>query len=97
MICNVSPSESSSGEILSSLRFAERTKKVENKARVNIDPKLEQLNALLKEQEELLTENARLASELEALHKENAKLRATLTDVMQEKCKKKGCGKCIIA
>ena len=40
MICCVSPASMNSAETLSSLRFAERTKKIKNRATINRDPKL---------------------------------------------------------
>merc|ERR1719506_3142861 len=47
MICNVSPAEINAEETMSSLRFAERAKKVENSATVNRDPKSARLAELL--------------------------------------------------
>ena len=40
MICNVSPASMNADETISSLRFAERAKMIENKATVNRDPKV---------------------------------------------------------
>ena len=40
MICNVSPASMNAEETISSLRFAERAKMIENKATVNRDPKV---------------------------------------------------------
>ena len=46
MLCCVSPSSASADETLSSLRFAERAKKVRNVAKVNLDPAAARLAAL---------------------------------------------------
>merc|ERR1719436_1793463 len=49
VICNVSAARASAEETLSSLRFAERTKKIENKAVVNREPKSARIAELLQE------------------------------------------------
>jgi len=49
MICNVSPAQINADETMSSLRFAERAKKVKNQATVNRDPKNQRILELLKE------------------------------------------------
>jgi hypothetical protein len=54
LICNVSPAKSSIAETLSSLRFAERAKQVQNKAKVNADPKAVARLRLMEENNRLL-------------------------------------------
>jgi len=39
MIANISPSESSYEETLSTLRYADRAKRIKNKPKINEDPK----------------------------------------------------------
>jgi len=39
MIANISPTESSSEETLSTLRYADRAKRIKNKPKINEDPK----------------------------------------------------------
>ena len=63
LICNISPAKSSVAETLSSLRFAERAKQVENKATVNQDPKAVARLRLMKE-------NSRLLDMVQALRKQ---------------------------
>jgi kinesin family protein 3/17 len=53
MICNVSPAQINAEETMSSLRFAERAKKVKNQATVNRDPKNQRILELLKENKAL--------------------------------------------
>lgn len=67
MICNVSPARLSAEETLSSLRFAERAKKVENTATVNRDPKSERIVELLQENKALRAKVARLEAHVERL------------------------------
>lgn len=67
MICNVSPAEINTEETLSSLRFAERAKKIENKATVNRDPKTARIA-------ELLEENKVLKAQVQALQAHAARL-----------------------
>ena len=54
LICNISPAKSSIAETLSSLRFAERAKQVQNKAKVNADPKALARLRLMEENNRLL-------------------------------------------
>ena len=54
LICNISPAKSSIAETLSSLRFAERAKQVQNKAKVNSDPKALARLRLMEENNRLL-------------------------------------------
>jgi hypothetical protein len=54
LICNISPAKSSIAETLSSLRFAERAKQVQNKATVNQDPKALARLRLMEENNRLL-------------------------------------------
>ncbi|CAM9118628.1 unnamed protein product [Scytosiphon promiscuus] len=51
--CNVSPIEASEPETLSTLRFAERLKKVKNKMVVHMDPRSKEILALRRENAEL--------------------------------------------
>jgi kinesin family protein 3/17 len=67
MICNVSPAEMNAEETTSSLRFAERAKKVENTATVNRDPKSARLAELLQENMALKEKVGRLESYVEKL------------------------------
>jgi kinesin family protein 3/17 len=53
MICNVSPAEVNAEETTSCLRFAERAKRIENKASINIDPKAAKLAELMEENKAL--------------------------------------------
>ena len=63
MLCNISPATMNAPETSSSLRFAVRTKKIENLAVVNRDPKLARIA-------DLTEENARLRKEVEMLKEE---------------------------
>eukprot|EP00439_Symbiodinium_sp_Y106_P064675 s4067_g10.t1 len=65
MICNVSPAKINVDETLSSLRFAERAKKIENKAVVNRDPKGERILELLQENKALRAKIARLEAHVD--------------------------------
>jgi len=67
MICNVSPAKINVDETLSSLRFAERAKKIENKAVVNRDPKGERILELLQENKALRAKIARLEAHVDRL------------------------------
>ncbi|CAE7040794.1 KIF3A [Symbiodinium natans] len=67
MICNVSPARINADETLSSLRFAERAKKIENKAVVNRDPKGERILELLQENKALRAKIARLEAHVDRL------------------------------
>lgn len=60
LICNISPAKSSVAETLSSLRFAERAKQVQNNATINQDPKAV---ARLR----LMDENVRLKKQVHSL------------------------------
>jgi len=60
MLACVSPASINRDETLSTLRFAERAKKIKNKARVNVDPAAARIA-------ELLEENRRLAARVEEL------------------------------
>ena len=66
LICNISPAKSSIAETLSSLRFAERAKQVQNKATVNQDPKALARLRLMKENTRLLAMVHSLRSQLQA-------------------------------
>jgi len=67
IICNVSPAKINAEETLSSLRFAERAKKIENKAVVNRDPKGERIVELLQENKALRAKIARLEAHIDRL------------------------------
>lgn len=67
IICNVSPAKINAEETLSSLRFAERAKKIENKAVVNRDPKGERILELLQENKALRAKVARLEAHIDRL------------------------------
>lgn len=60
MICNASPAQINAEETMSSLRFAERAKKVKNQATVNRDPKNQRILELLKENQALRAKCDRL-------------------------------------
>lgn len=64
MVCNVSPAKINAEETLSSLRFAERAKKIENKAVVNRDPKGERIAELLAENKALKAKVDRLEAHI---------------------------------
>lgn len=64
MICNCSPARVNVEETLSSLRFAERAKKIENKARVNRDPASEKFMELAEENKVLRAKVARLEAHI---------------------------------
>src|SRR4051812_654345 len=53
MIANISPAASSSGETLSTLRFADRAKQIQNKPTLNIDPKVRRIRELQRELQRL--------------------------------------------
>lgn len=67
MICNISPAQMNEEETTSSLRFAERAKKVENQATVNRDPKAARLAELLQENKALRDKVEHLESYVEKL------------------------------
>lgn len=64
IVCNVSPAKVNAEETLSSLRFAERAKKIQNVAKVNRDPKSEQLLRLAQENKALHAQIERLESHI---------------------------------
>lgn len=67
MICNVSPAQINAEETLSSLRFAERAKKIENVVTVNRDPKNAKIAELLEENKRLQAKCARLEEHINRL------------------------------
>ncbi|CAE8728653.1 unnamed protein product [Polarella glacialis] len=67
IVCNISLAKINAEETLSSLRFAERAKKIENKASVNRDPKGERIV-------ELMQENKALKAKVDRLEAHVAKL-----------------------
>lgn len=67
MMCNVSPAEINVEETMSSLRFAERAKKVENKATINRDPKGARIAELLQENKALRAKVDRLEAHVARL------------------------------
>ena len=66
MLAAVSPIQSNLHESLSTLRFAERAKQIENKATIYIDPAHAKLVELLALCKKLQAENATLRSQLQA-------------------------------
>ncbi len=72
MLCNVSPAKVNAAETASSLRFAERTKKIENRATVNRDPKL----ALIAE---LTDQNGKLRGEVKRLRQKITEVEGMLS------------------
>lgn len=64
MVCNISPAESNADETVSSLRFAERAKKIENTARVNRDPKAARIAELAAENKALRAKIDRLEAHI---------------------------------
>ena len=77
MICCVSPAEMNSAETMSSLRFAERTKKIKNCARVNRDPKLARIA-------ELTEENQRFKKKIKELERELEETQNKLSDLTRK-------------
>ena len=67
MICNISPSSLNADETISSLRFAERAKKVVNKATVNQDPQGARIAELLEENGALKKRMAALEAHIKSL------------------------------
>merc|ERR1712217_523843 len=67
IISNVSPARINAEETLSSLRFAERAKKIENKATVNRDPRNERLMKLMRENKALQAKVNRLEAHIARL------------------------------
>ena len=67
MICNVSPASICSGETASSLRFAQRAKKIRNTAVVCQDPRVARINALAEENQALKLELRKLRRRVEEL------------------------------
>lgn len=67
LICNVSPATSNADETLSSLRFADRAKCIENVAVVNRDPQNTQVAALSEENKALKAQIARLEAYVKLL------------------------------
>jgi hypothetical protein len=74
MICNVTPASICGAESISSLRFAQRAKRIKNKAVVNQDPRVARINSLLHENSNLRerlqdaeTRAERLAGKVERL------------------------------
>jgi len=69
MLCNVSPAEVNAEETLSSLRFAERAKRLENSATIARDPKAERAAALFEENKALRRRVAQLEAYVEELER----------------------------
>ena len=74
MICNVTPASICASETLSSLRFAQRAKKIRNKAVVNQDPRVARINALLADNKALRRRLLEVESVVDPLRAENARL-----------------------
>lgn len=53
MLANISPAEVNVGDTLSTLRFAERAKKIQNNAKINLNPAHARLRELMAENERL--------------------------------------------
>ena len=64
MIANVSPAALNFEETVSTLRFADRAKGIKNQARVNRDPKLARIAALMEENRRLREYAASLEARL---------------------------------
>jgi len=83
MFANCGPSDNNISETISTLRFAERAKQIENKPVKNMDPKDKQIQDLLDKIAELekrvggngLEEEEKLKEQIEALEVENDQLR----------------------
>ena len=83
MFANVGPSDKNVSETISTLRFAERAKQIENKPVKNLDPKDARIAELLEQIEELkgrlgnvdLNVEDQLKAKIEELEVENAELR----------------------
>jgi hypothetical protein len=69
LICNVSPATANADETVSSLRFAERAKSIENVAVINRDPNSARIAELLDENKALKAKVARLETHIERLEK----------------------------
>ena len=67
MLCNCSPAAVSREETVSALRFAERAKRVENKVKVNVDPRAQQILSLLQENRALKFKVERLGEHIQRL------------------------------
>lgn len=67
IVCNVSPAQISAEETISSLRFAERAKKIENKATINRDPQSDRILELLRENKALRAKVVRLEAHVARL------------------------------
>merc|ERR1719207_195484 len=67
LICNVSPATSNADETLSTLRFADRAKSIENVAVVNRDPNNSMVAALSEENQALKAQVARLEAYVKIL------------------------------
>merc|ERR1719313_476124 len=65
LVCNVSPAISNANETASSLRFAERTKSIENTAVINRDPSSARIAELLEENKFLKAKVVRLEAHIE--------------------------------
>ncbi len=74
MICNVSPAKINFEETTSSLRFAERAKKVQNDAKINQDP-------LAKKMADLIADNERLKKSLAAHKTRETQLENLIVDI----------------
>ena len=69
MLCNASPAKLNADETVAALRFAERTKKIENVATINRDPKAARAAALYEENVLLRERCARLEAHVAELEK----------------------------
>ena len=69
MLCNASPAQLNAEETTSALQFAARTKKIENHAAINRDPKLARAAALYEENQLLRDKVRRLEAHVAELEK----------------------------
>ena len=66
---------------MSTLRFAERAKQIENKAKINIDPAHQKLIELLSQVKQLMSENLRLRNQLSRIRAKSPELLADGLDI----------------
>merc|ERR1712166_331261 len=81
MLAAVSPTETNLSESMSTLRFAERAKQIETKAKINIDPAHQKLIELLSQVKQLMSENLRLRNQLSRIRAKSPELLADGLDI----------------
>ena len=84
MICNVTQASICGSETLSSLRFAQRAKKIRNKAVVNQDPRVARINALLSDNDALRRRLLEAEAALDPLRSENERLLQRIRELEAE-------------